>query len=206
MPVELTSFTGELVNNSVHLDWETATEVNNYGFEVEKQYQVSSIEHQDTSWQPIGFVQGNGTTNSPKKYTFTDSNLPNTNEVSYRLKQIDNDGTVTLSKEVTVNISNVTNVDDEINYEFSLKQNYPNPFNPSTNIKFSIPQRGFVSLKVYDILGKEVARLVNKELNPGSYIVQFDAGDANYNLASGLYFYRLSSGNFSSSHKMLLLK
>ncbi len=206
LPVELTSFTAEINNGVILLNWQTATEVNNYGFEVERQYQVSSIEYQDAEWENIGFVQGHGTTNSPKDYSFVDdftlNNNPNLTHVSYRLKQIDNDGTISYSKIVTVDLTNITLVEDEINYEFSLEQNYPNPFNPITTIKYSIAEENKVGLKIYDILGSEIKTLVNETKAPGNYEVELNGS----NLASGIYFYKLEAGINISIKKLTLLK
>jgi len=203
LPVELVSFTGELVDNAVELNWETATETNNYGFEIQK----SEDRSQNSEWETIGFVQGNGTTNSPKYYEFTDSELPNAEEVSYRLKQIDNDGTFAYSKIVTLDLTTITDVDDEIKHTFSLEQNYPNPFNPNTTINFTIPsnvksETSNTMLIVYDILGREVATLVNQQMQPGNHEVSFNAD----NFSSGMYFYKLTTGNFVQTKKMLLIK
>jgi len=205
LPVELTSFEGYKTEDGVVLKWETSTEVNNYGFDVERR--SSSL----TGWDKIGFVQGHGTTNSPKNYEFTDSELSNSESVDYRLKQIDNDGTFVYSKTITVDLTTITSVDDNIVYQFSLEQNYPNPFNPSTTIKFTIPSvvdakfapTTTTKLVVYDILGREVATLVNQKLHPGNHQVEFDA---NY-LSSGMYFYRIEVGSkFNSIKKMILIK
>ena len=206
LPVELTSFSANFLTDSVELNWQTATEVNNYGFEVQRQYQVSSSEYQDKSWEKIGFVLGHGTTNSPKQYSFTDSlNLtlnPNLTLINYRLKQIDNDGTFAYSKIITVDLSQVTGIEEEIPAEFSLSQNYPNPFNPATTIQFAIPKASHVSLKVYDVLGNEVAELVNEELSAGVYNRTFNAA----NLSSGIYFYTLRANNFTATKKLMLIK
>jgi hypothetical protein len=210
LPVELTYFEGTATEDDVLLEWQTATEVNNYGFDVERR-SSSLIE-----WDKIGFVQGHGTTNSPKNYEFTDSELPNSESVDYRLKQIDNDGKFTYSKVITVDLSTITNIKDEVVYEFALEQNYPNPFNPTTTINFTVPtpphpspykgegtREGLVLLRVYDILGREVATLVNQKLKPGNYEVQFNASS----LSSGMYFYRIDIGNrLTSVKKMILIK
>lgn len=128
-------------------------------------------------------------------------------KVSYRLKQIDNDGAFVYSKIVTVDLTNTTSVDDKIEYGFSLEQNYPNPFNPSTTIKFTIPsnvksEASNTMLNVYDILGREIVSLVNQKLQPGNYEAIFDAG----NLSSGMYLYKLIHGNFTTTKKLLLVK
>jgi hypothetical protein len=95
-------------------------------------------------------------------------------------------------------------VDDEskVPGEYSLHQNYPNPFNPSTKIAFKVRETGFTSLKVYDVTGKEVTTLVNEKKEAGEYVAEFDARS----MASGVYFYRLHSGGFTTSKKMLLLR
>lgn len=203
LPVELISFTGKLIDeNHVLLEWQTATEVNNFGFDVERR--SSSL----TEWEKVGFVQGHGTTNSPKNYEFTDSELPNSDEVSYRLKQIDNDGTFAYSKTITVDLTTITSVDDEVIYKFALEQNYPNPFNPSTTFEFTVPsdvksQTSDVKLIVYDILGREVATLVNQKIHSGNYEVKFEAR----NLSSGMYFYRIDiEDRYSATKKMILLR
>lgn len=208
LPVELTSFNAELIDNSVRLNWETATEVNNFGFDVERKYQVASSEYQN--WEKIGFVEGNGTTNSPREYSFTDDNLPDADNVSYRLKQIDIDGTFSYSKVVEVNLTEITGVEDDKQYTFALKQNYPNPFNPVTTISYTIPnvvdaKSASVTntkLIVYNVLGQQVQTLVNEIKPAGNYQVQFDGS----NLPSGIYFYTLSYGEFLQTRKLVLLK
>jgi len=197
LPVELISFTASISEKNVILNWQTATEVNNYGFQVERQKAKGESE-----WEVVGFVEGHGNSNSPKDYTFTD-NLLNLNldlNLSYRLKQIDFDGNYEYSDEITVELG-------EIVKEYKLEQNYPNPFNPSTTINYSIPnnvksEMTDVKLVIYDILGKEVVTLVNKKQKTGNYEVKFNAS----NLSSGVYFYRIQSGNFVQTRKLMLLK
>jgi hypothetical protein len=187
VPVELTSFSAELNNQKVNLLWSTATEVNNQGFEIQRK-------SDKTDWAAIGFAEGRGTTTEPTNYFFTDdiSFLSQTN-LYYRLKQIDFNGDFSYSDVVDVFLF----PDD-----YSLTQNYPNPFNPSTLIKFSIGKTGFTTLKLYNVLGKEVAALVNSELQAGPHEVTFDAS----NLPSGTYFYTLTSGSYSETRKMMFLK
>ncbi len=192
LPVELISFTGLLNGSEVVLSWKTATETNNYGFEVEKK-QVS-IQSSVIHWQKVGFVEGSGTTNSPKKYSFTETNLTS-GKYSYRLKQIDRDGKIEYSKEVEVTVANAPK-------EFTLSQNYPNPFNPSTVISYQIPVNDHVSLTIYDALGREVGILVNETKEAGYYSAAFDASK----LSSGIYFARLQSGERTQLKKMQLLK
>ena len=189
LPVELTSFTASVKGNTVTLNWQTATEVNNYGFEVQR----SENRNGSSDWKKIGFVEGNGNSNSPNEYSFTDKPTLG-GKFQYRLKQIDNDGSFEYSDIAEVSLNKVT--------EYKLNQNYPNPFNPSTKLEYSIPSESFVSLKVYDILGNEVATLVNEQQQAGVYRTDFNAA----NLPSGLYFARITANNFTQVVKMTLLK
>lgn len=195
LPVELTSFTANVFDNKVKLQWETATEVDNYGFEIQR----SAFSNQrSANWEKIGFVEGHGNSNSPKNYEFTDSELPNCDAVSYRLKQIDIDGAYEYSNVIEVTV-------ETIPAKFELAQNYPNPFNPTTKIKFSLPEgmaQYAVSLRVYDLIGREVAVLVNENLTAGSYEKTFDASG----LSSGIYYYQLTTPEFSSVKKMMLIR
>jgi len=186
VPVELVSFTSSVVNNTVGLNWITASELNNSGFEVESS-------QDNSSWNKIGFVSGNGTSTEVHTYSFSDQN-PITGKSFYRLKQIDFDGTSEYSSVVEVVFGVVS--------EFALDQNYPNPFNPSTTIKYSIKEKSNVELKIFDLLGSEIASLVNEEKAPGNYDVSFDASS----LSSGVYLYTIKAGSFVQTRKMLLMK
>jgi Secretion system C-terminal sorting domain len=192
VPVDLTSFTVMEVNSNVSLNWTTATETNNKGFEVER-LKDSKIKKLKNTWTMIGFVDGHGTTTQPRQYNYEDKNVTNGSYL-YRLKQIDFDGTYKYSKEVEVEVN--------VLLQFSLSQNYPNPFNPSTKIKYSIPKDGNVSLCVYNILGQQVVDLVNENMKAGRYEVTFDASK----FASGVYYYRLQSDNRVMVKKMIVLK
>lgn len=192
LPVELTSFIGSVTNNSVSLSWQTATEVNNYGFEIER---MRNYESGFINWEKIGFVSGYGNSHSPKNYSFIDTNPPS-GKLKYRLKQIDTDGSVEYSQ--------VVEVETEIPKQFSLYQNYPNPFNPVTTISFTIPQSGNVKLVLYNALGQEIATLIHQEMNAGIYNYQLMID--NYKLSSGVYFYKLQSGSFTQTKKLLLMK
>ena len=191
IPVELTSFAAAVVGNSVQLNWSTASETNNMGFEVERGVISNGV--RNPIWEKIGFVDGKGTTTEIQNYSFTDQDMVS-GTYAYRLKQIDFDGTVNYSTTIEVDLNGVTS--------FSLEQNYPNPFNPSTVIAYQLPVTGFVRLKVFDVLGNEVAVLVNENKPAGSYEVNFDAGS----LSSGVYIYKLQAGDFVSVKKMLLTK
>jgi len=186
IPVELVSFSGSIINNSVNLNWITATELNNSGFDVEK-----SIDN--NNWIKLAFVNGNGTSSEVHSYSFTDQN-PFTGTAYYRLKQIDMDGTSEYSNIIEVTYGAVT--------DFALEQNYPNPFNPATKIKYAIKEKGNVELKVFDMLGSEITTLVNEEQPAGNYEVMFDASK----LSSGVYLYSIKSGSFVQTRKMLLMK
>ncbi len=196
LPVELSSFSISVNNQSVELQWKTATEVNNYGFDIQRE--VSSQKSDGSSWEKIGFVKGAGNSNSSKQYSFVDDNhLSGKNE--YRLKQIDNDGKFEYSKTIEVTLSTPL--------QFSLEQNYPNPFNPSTTIKYDIPKEEHVTLKVYDIIGNEVETLINKEQQAGSFQVEFTSQTINHKqLTTGVYLYKLQAGSFIQLKKMLLIK
>ncbi len=185
-PVELISFTVNLKDGNAILNWNTATELNNKGFEIQK--------NNNGKWNIIGFVDGKGTTSNASGYNFIDKNLSNIKNL-YRLKQVDFNGTYRYSGIVELNSPNAV-------FSFELNQNFPNPFNPATKISFEISDFGFVSLKVYDILGNEVANLINEEKPSGKYTVEFDAAS----LSSGLYLYKLQAGKYSQTKKMVLLK
>ncbi len=185
LPVELTGFTGFVSNGKVNLNWSTATETNNSGFEIERKSEYD--------WTQIGFVPGSGTSSEQRAYSFVDEIVTSGN-YSYRLKQIDFNGQFEYSEIIEIDINTPA--------EYSLEQNYPNPFNPSTTINYSIKENGLVTLKVFDILGNEVKTIINAEQEAGVYRIEFNASS----LASGIYFYTLTAGDFVSTKKMVLLK
>ncbi len=187
VPVELTVFNATVNQTNVLLDWQTQTELNNNGFEVQRKLENSE-------WITIGFVQGNGTTTETKSYTYLDdiSEITAT-KIYYRLKQIDFNGNYEFSKEVEVIV---------LPYNYSLSQNYPNPFNPTTKISWQSPISSWQTLKIYDMLGNEVAILVNEYRPAGNYEVEFSGND----LPSGIYFYQLKTGSLIQTKKMILLK
>lgn len=186
VPVELSAFTAISQGNSVILNWSTASEINNSGFDVERK-------SANSNWSTIGFVQGNGTTTDAKQYSFADKNLAAGN-YSYRLKQIDFDGTFAYSDIVEANVS--------LPSQFELVQNYPNPFNPSTKIQFNLPEAGNVKLTVFNLLGQEVKTLINEFKEAGSHIINFNAEGLN----SGIYLYRVEANGLSEVRKMTLIK
>ncbi|MEW5799865.1 MAG: FG-GAP-like repeat-containing protein [Bacteroidota bacterium] len=192
LPVELISFSANVGTQTVELHWKTAAEVNNAGFEVERSI-VDAKRLQQNNWKKIGYVEGNGTSNTPHEYSFSDKSVQNI--VRYRLKQIDRDGQFRYSQSVEVIVA--------VPKVFALDQNYPNPFNPATTIGFTLEKSGIATLKIYDIIGREVATLVNEPLEAGVYHQkQFDARG----LASGIYFARLVSGGKTQLKKMMLMK
>lgn len=192
VPVELTSFNALFLENHVKLNWSTASETNNKGFEIERK--------SEKSWERIGFIEGSGTKLMPANYQFID-NLRNikTTKVYYRIKQIDNDGSFTYSDEVAVEL---------IPLNYSLEQNYPNPFNPTTVIEYSIPVKGNVVLTVYNILGQKLLQQELKDVEPGYHRFEFDGSE----FSSGIYIYSLivngegGKNNFNSVKKMMLMK
>ncbi len=196
IPVELTDFSAAVKGRDVLLNWKTITEKNNLGFNVErlKDNEITKSH----IWERIGFSEGNGTTTKTHSYSFTDKNV-SPGEYKYRLKQLDLDGSYEYSKEVELNI--------EILNNFFLEQNYPNPFNPTTRISFSLPTDSKVILKLFDILGREIKTLLNKELQAGYYNIDFNASK----YPSGVYIYSLKAQEingktFNSSKKMLLIR
>jgi hypothetical protein len=191
VPVELTSFTANVVDQVVVLNWTTATEVNNQGFEIERSAD-------GLNFNQVGYVPGFGTTTEPKSYSYTDQSV-NSGVNYYRLKQIDFDGSFTYSGVAEVEVSLPT--------VFSLEQNYPNPFNPSTSIQFSLPIDAQVKINVYNVVGENVSEIVSGNFSAGTHKINFNP----ITLTSGIYFYRLDAtgidGNtFSSIRKMTLLK
>ena len=198
LPVELLAFTATANRMNADLHWSTATEVNNYGFEIERRQTAQRVEL-STNWDKVGFVSGSGTSNSPRDYSYTDNNL-SPGRYAYRLKQVDNNGAFSYHGSVEVEVGIAPQ-------KFALFQNYPNPFNPSTVISYQLPVNSQVTLKVYDVLGNEVATLVNGRQEAGSYTVPFSAiGGNTPTLASGVYIYRLEAGSFVSTKKLILMK
>jgi hypothetical protein len=186
VPVELVSFVCKLKGSEIILSWITATETNNFGFQVERK-------SADENYTPIGFIQGKGTTSETQTYEFADCGLSSGIYV-YRLKQVDFNGSYEYSPAIEVEIG--------LPIELFLNQNYPNPFNPNTKIKWQSPVSGIQTLKIYDVLGNEVATLVDDFRNAGSYEINFDGSK----LSSGVYFYQLKVGGFLDTKKMILLK
>ncbi len=197
-PVELVLFTAIANANEIILNWTTATEINNQGFEIERKTASED-------WQKISFIEGHGTTTETQHYSFTDNDV-SSGTYQYRLMQMDYGG--------SFEYSNIIEVEVALSNKFSLSQNYPNPFNPVTKIKYSIPQNvrretGNINLKIYDVLGREIATLVNEEKPAGEYEIGFSGT----NLPSGIYFYQLKvypanggAGEFTETKKMILLK
>ncbi len=191
VPVELAAFNAQLAGDDVILNWTTASELNNQGFDIE-------FSMDNENFTKIGFVPGFGTTTETKSYSFKVS------EVSagiqyFRLKQIDFDGTATIHNSVEVN--------GPVPNSFVLNQNHPNPFNPSTTISFSLPVEANVNIKLFNMLGQEVAQITEKDFQAGNHNVEFNAS----NLSTGAYIYTFEAiggngANFKSTKKMLLLR
>ncbi|QQS38074.1 MAG: T9SS type A sorting domain-containing protein [Ignavibacteriales bacterium] len=190
IPVELSAFTALANGNNVVLNWSTATETNNHGFEVQRKV--------GSEFVAVGYVEGAGTTTETQNYTYTDREV-GTGTHTYRLKQIDLDGTFEYTQEVEAEIISPS--------VFALEQNYPNPFNPSTKISYSLAIDSRVTLKIFDVLGQEVMTLINSSITSGLHEVNFNAS----NLNSGVYFYTIDAqgvdgSNFTSTKKMILTK
>jgi hypothetical protein len=186
LPVELFSFSANLIDNTVRLSWVTKTEIGNYGFEVFRRIK-------NGVWRKIGFLKGNGNSNAINFYTFIDETV--TEGINaYRLKQIDTDGRFKHSEIIEVDLGTLQ--------KFELNQNYPNPFNPVTTIQFSLPQSGNVKLSVYNLLGEQVTELVDEFKESGVHAINFNASELN----SGLYIYKLETNGFVQSKKMTLIK
>jgi len=187
LPVELTSFTLKQLADKIQLNWVTKTEVNNYGFNVERKIN-------EGEWNSIGFVEGHGNSNSPKVYSYSDKDLfAGGSNFQYRLKQVDTDGSFEYSDVVEVEV---------VPNQFELSQNYPNPFNPSTTIRFSLPQASQVKINIFNMIGEQVATIADGMYEAGYHKITFNAS----NLSSGAYIYRLESSDFVQVKKMILLR
>lgn len=196
LPVELSSFTSVINQRTVKLNWSTATEQNNSGFDIERKINASVNNPND--WQKLSFVQGTGNSNQPKSYSFVDRGV-STGKYNYRLKQIDFNGNYkyySLANEVEIGVPN----------KYDISQNYPNPFNPTTKINYDLPFDSKVSIKIFDMTGREIYQLVNEPQTAGYYTAQFNGS----NLSSGVYFYNIiaEGGNnkFVTTKKMVLVK
>ena len=187
IPVELVSFTADVIGNSINLGWVTATETNNQGFEIQRTSSTSE------NWEKVGFIAGFGTSTELHHYSFSDEPTAS-GKYQYRLKQIDFDGSFEYSNTVEVEVM--------VTKDYSLSQNYPNPFNPATLISFSIPNDEFVSLRIYDVLGREVAQIINERKSAGTHQIEFDGAAFN----SGVYYYTLTAGSYTETKKMLMIK
>lgn len=187
LPVELSLFTATLIKNEINLFWKTETEVDNFGFDVERKMD-------EKEWIKISFIQGHGNSNSPKEYSYTDKELfAGGSKFQYRLKQIDSDGSFEYSDIVEVEVAPD---------QYELSQNYPNPFNPSTTIQFSLPKQTQLKINLYNMLGEQVAILADGMYESGYHKVTFNASG----LPSGTYLYQLESNEFVQVKKMILLK
>ncbi|MCF6270567.1 MAG: T9SS type A sorting domain-containing protein [Melioribacteraceae bacterium] len=193
VPVELVSFSGKIINNSVILNWSTATEVNNYGFDVESKRTSTD------KWTTIGFINGHGNSNSPKNYSYVDNSAEG-GLVKYRLKQIDTDGSFEYSDEIEISFNKA--------YKYSLEQNHPNPFNPTTMLNYTIKSDSKVVIEIYNSLGQKVVELFSGTQSTGTHSVSWNATG----YSSGTYFARFNATSlsnhetFSEIKKLLLLK
>ncbi len=186
IPVELISFNASVIDGGVRIEWATATETNNAGFALERS-------NDEKNYETVTYQKGSGTSTIKNIYSFVDETVEY-GVYYYRLKQSDYNGSSKYLNVLTVDVGSPK--------QFSLSQNYPNPFNPSTNIKYTVPEKSNIKLAVYDVLGREVEVLVNESKEAGTYEITFDAK----NLTSGIYFYELKTNNFNKTNKMILAK
>ena len=189
MPVELLSFTSSVEKNTVKLKWITGKEINNSGFSVER-----TASGNPESWTEIGFVKGKGTSNYAVTYEYIDKSLLQ-GKYKYRIKQTDYNGNFeyfSLAGEAVVGVP----------AKYELLQNYPNPFNPSTSISYALPKDGFVNLKMYDVLGREIKTLISEFKKANIYTVDFNASD----LSTGVYYYKINVDGYSDVKKMMYIK
>ncbi len=198
IPVELISFSAKVIDGGIKLSWSTATETNNKGFEIEKT-ECSGQKPGEISWESAGFIPGSGTTTELQSYSWSDDDS-RAGKFSYRLKQLDFNGSFHYSNEIVVDAAAPS--------QFYLSQNYPNPFNPATTIEYRIPEKSFISLVLFDAAGKQCRILENGVKPPGNYQIRFNAHD----LSSGVYFYKLyaesqvTGNKYMKAVKMVLLK
>jgi hypothetical protein len=199
LPVTLTSFTGRINPNGrgILLEWATASEVENYGYTVQRK------QGDEKSFADVAnaFVGGHGTTAESQAYRFVDSTLKEAGRYVYRLKQQDLSGAVRYTQNVTVDAT-LTAVEEAPPTEFRLQQNYPNPFNPTTVISCELPAPSRLRVVIYDLLGQEVKVLMDEKKEPGRYRLEWEARDC----ASGVYIYRMTAGSYTETKTMLLLK
>jgi hypothetical protein len=194
LPVELSSFVGEAWDGMAKLIWVTASETNNRGFHIERSTDGENFNR-------IAWVASTSEGATETEYTYEDNNVTNSVLYTYRLVDEDINGMETI-QEMTVEVVPSFLSDAIVIDEYALHQNYPNPFNPTTSIIYDVKDEGLVTLKVYNVMGQEVATLVNAERGNGRYAVSFDATG----LSSGLYFYTVKVNNFSATKKMLLVQ
>ena len=207
LPVEVVQFAATVKNDKVLLNWQTVTEINNYGFTIQRSTSPLPSPYQGEGdpagrvgrgWVDVGFVQGAGNSNSTNHYKFTDRPTDGI-EFSYRIKQIDKDGNFQIYDAIPVKLDSKNSAE--------LMQNNPNPFNPSTRIKYYLPNTSDVKITIYDMLGKEVTTLVNQQATAGYHITYWNGRDwYGRNAASGIYLYRLTAGSFVQTKKMILMK
>jgi len=194
VPVELLSFSVEQSYSKIKIEWQTATETNNLGFEIQRAIFSANEDLSSAQFSTIRFIKGAGTTTEQKKYSYQDDiSTINSSKVAYRIKQIDTNGSYKIFDAKVIDI---------VPYTYSLSQNYPNPFNPETRIDFQLPFEGNVSLTLFDVLGREVAAILNEIRPAGFHSVKVDAN----NLAAGVYLYRLKTNTFSETKKMVVAK
>ena len=203
LPIQLAHFSASVLSSGVKLDWSTFSEVNNYGFYVERKSAT------ETAYRTVSeLIPGAGTSLEEHNYSWTDAGIPS-GTYQYRLRQEDMDGKINYSSEIRIEVSGALGVKDNKPLEFGLHQNYPNPFNPSTSITYDLPSESHIILSVYNTLGQQIALLVQGTKQAGTYTATWNP----LNVTSGLYFYKLEATSvadptrsFTQVRKSLLLK
>ena len=195
LPVELYYFNFQIIDSGVELDWGTATEINFYGFYVER--------FADQEWGNLGFVKAYGTSNSPKDYSYIDTAARSGADYLYRLKLVDNDGSYEYSDTLKVSfVTGISQQKESIPKRFRVSQNYPNPFNPSTSIKVDLPKSSDIELIIFNALGNVVYAKNYGDRPAGSFVINFNAS----HLSSGVYYYTVKEGKYSIANTMVFLK
>ena len=192
LPVELVSFAADVSKDVVKLMWQTATETNNFGFDIERS-------SDGVAFSKIGFVPGHGTTTIPQIYGYEDKDVVAGGTYSYRLKQVDTDGSFEYSAILQVEINLPQN--------FTLSQNFPNPFNPETSIRYELPEAVEVKVSIFNLLGNEIRTLVNEQKEAGVHSILWNGKDnAGREVATGAYLYRIKAGEFVETKRLTLLR
>ena len=201
LPVELSSFSAQVIDQSVHLQWATESEVDNLGFIVERREKGQEQWQQIASFQTNEALKGQGNTSGSTRYTFTDIRVQDGITYQYRLGDVDIDGKIEYHESIEVTAGKVTTLPDK----FALQPAFPNPFNPGTTIQYNLFEDSKVSLKVTDVTGRIVRTLVSQQQAAGSYSLYWNGkDDKGTPLSSGSYFIKLKVGENVQTQKVVV--